>query len=160
VNEAVYLATGRGQRGDLSGGLQEGDWSAKTRPNIREAIKYIITSPRVQAVKLTNAQTKQLSKSFAEAYHAHLHLVGPMSRVYTFIYTKVGHICDLPEKTQEKIYDFLWEFRHGDLNSDHTDVNGRPIPEGYWFGPKQLVELLSQIQQQCLATTETSTAVN
>ena len=162
VNEAVYLATGRGQRGDLSGGIQEGDWYAKTRPNIREAIKYIVTSPRVQAVKLTKVQTKKLSESFAEAYHAHLHLVGPMNRVYTFIHQKigVGCFCELPDKTQEEIYDFLWEFRHAGLNSDHTDVNGKLIPEKYWFGPKQLVELLSQIQQQRLAIIESSAVVN
>lgn len=147
VNEAVYLATGRGQLGDLSGGLQTGDWSAKTRPNVREAIKYIVTSPRVQPVKLTTAQTAHLAESFKEAYHAHLHLVEPMGRVYTFIHQKVGHICELPDKTQHEIYDFLWEFRH---ESD----------KDYGFGVNDLVGLLNNTQQELLTMANTSVAVN
>ena len=148
VNEAVYLATGYGKVGDLSGGIQEGDWTAHTKPNTKAAIAYIASSNRLQPVKLTKTQTTTLKKSFEETYHAHLHLVAPMSRVYTFIHENVGHICDLPDKVQEEIYDFLWEFRHADPNDAHKDVNGKPMPKQYWFDAEQLLELIVKVQTE------------
>jgi len=137
VNEAIYLGTGEGTIGDLSGGIQNGDWFARPTP-LKKAMKYLLASDRMQKVKLTRAQKSQLEESFNEAYHAHIHFVAPMSRVHTFIHEKLGSLGDLTEKQFEEVMDFLWEFRH--TWPDKTQKVTQEVHE--------LLELITKIQAQ------------
>lgn len=121
VQEGVYLATGHGNIGNLNGGYQDGDFMVAEEPLIDQAIDYILANPRCQRTpNLTKEQGVQFIESFKQAYHMHLHFYVPMSRLWVFVYEKLGEYPNsmaIPDDMAEELWDWFWEMRHGSTNT-------------------------------------------